>query len=508
MGKKQHQSDKLYLTASEWRELYGGNKNHHRGGDSKDSEDFRRLPLDHCALSLQPYEAPYADDDGNIFDLVHIVPYIKKYKRNPVTGKPLEASQLIKLNFHKNSKGEMHCPVMFKVFTNNVHVAAIRTTGNVFSYEAVDELNIKTKNWKDLLTSEPFQGRKDIVVLQDPQDQSKFNMNAFHHLKNDFKVHDLELEKAKVDPKARLKHVNAETRQVLDQMQKNADEERKEAMAKEAAASKAAEEKAKTVVKAVFKEADEIRFARVKKKGYVRLVTNLGTINLELHCDIVPKTCEHFLGLCRKGFYDNMKFHRSIRHFMIQCGDPEGGSKEPAPTFKDEIVGRLQHQGRGVLSAICGPNTNKTQFFITYRSCKHLDGKHSVFGRVVGGAETTLSAMEKVGTDNKDRPVEDIIIEKTHIFVDPYEEVDEQLAIERQKEEEEAKKQEEILRGKRQLEPPKKAYTSGVGKFISPSLRKEAKKVARPAESGGGGGPPVKKKKAAAATTFTNFDAW
>ena len=74
-----------------------------------------------------------------------------------------------------------------QVFTNNVHVAAIRTTGNVFSYEAINELNIKTKNWKDLLSSEPF-ARKDIVVLQDPQDTSKQNMNSFHHLKNDFKV--------------------------------------------------------------------------------------------------------------------------------------------------------------------------------------------------------------------------------------------------------------------------------------------------------------------------------
>ena len=68
------------------------------------------------------------------------------------------------------------------------------------------------------------------------------------------------------------------------------------------------------------------------------------------------------------------------------------------------------------------------QFFLTYRSCKHLDGKHSVFGRVVGGAETTLSAMERVGTDNKDRPVEDIVIEKAQVFVDPFEEVDEQVS--------------------------------------------------------------------------------
>ena len=74
-----------------------------------------------------------------------------------------------------------------QVFTNTVHVAAIRTTGNVFCYEAISELNIKTKNFKDLLNSEPFT-RKDIVVLQDPQDTSKNNLNSFHHLKNNFKV--------------------------------------------------------------------------------------------------------------------------------------------------------------------------------------------------------------------------------------------------------------------------------------------------------------------------------
>lgn len=67
-----------------------------------------------------------------------------------------------------------------------------------------------------------------------------------------------------------------------------------------------------------------------------------------------------------------------------------------------------------------------TNSFITYRSCKHLDGKHSIFGRVVGGMET-LSAMERIGTDNKDRPVEEIIIESTQIFTDPYAEVDEQV---------------------------------------------------------------------------------
>ena len=122
-----------------------------------------------------------------------------------------------------------------------------------------------------------------------------------------------------------------------------------------------------------------------------------------------------------------------------------------------------------------------------------------MFGRVVGGAETTLSAMERVGTDNKDKPVEDIIIEKTQIFVDPFTEIDEVLAKERAEEEAEAKKQEDILKGKRQLDPPKKAFTSGVGKFIDPSVRKEARKAEE--------GPSTKKKKTAS-TSFSNFDAW
>ena len=65
-------------------------------------------------------------------------------------------------------------------------------------------------------------------------------------------------------------------------------------------------------------EEDVVRFARVKKKGYVRLTTNVGPLNLELHCDYVPKTCENFMKLCQRGYYNGTKFHRSIRHFMVR----------------------------------------------------------------------------------------------------------------------------------------------------------------------------------------------
>ena len=177
-----------YITSTEWKNEWGGKKAN-RGLNDPDQQDYRRLPFDHCALSLQPYETPYADRDGNIFDLAHIVKFLKKYKVNPVTGKKMSASDLTKLAVHKNSKGEPHCPVLYKVFNNNTHIVAIRTTGNVFSNEAIEELNVKTKNWKDLLNDEPFL-RKDIVVLQDPKKTSKFNLNNFNHIKNKLKLDD------------------------------------------------------------------------------------------------------------------------------------------------------------------------------------------------------------------------------------------------------------------------------------------------------------------------------
>lgn len=130
---------------------------------------------------------PYCDRDGNIFDLPALIPFLKKYKTNPVTGKPLEYKMLIQLNFHKNPEGEFQCPVLFKTFTKNSHIVTVAATGNVYSMEAVEQLNIKAKNWKDLISDQPFE-RKDIITLQDPNDLSKFNISSFHHVQNNLRV--------------------------------------------------------------------------------------------------------------------------------------------------------------------------------------------------------------------------------------------------------------------------------------------------------------------------------
>ncbi len=119
------------------------------------------------------------------------------------------------------------------------------------------------------------------------------------------------------------------------------------------------------------------------------MTTSKGTIRLELHDDKTPVTCANFEKLAASGFYDGLKFHRVIDNFMVQGGCPEGtGTGGPGYDFEDEFHDDLKHDGPGVLSmANSGPNTNGSQFFITHVATPWLDGKHSVFGRVVEGQD-------------------------------------------------------------------------------------------------------------------------
>ncbi len=117
--------------------------------------------------------------------------------------------------------------------------------------------------------------------------------------------------------------------------------------------------------------------------------TSKGTIRIELFDDRTPKTCANFEKLAVDGFYDGLKFHRVIPDFMIQGGCPQGtGTGGPGYQFEDEFHPELRHDGPGILSmANAGPNSNGSQFFITHVPCPHLDGKHSVFGKVIDGQD-------------------------------------------------------------------------------------------------------------------------
>ena len=117
--------------------------------------------------------------------------------------------------------------------------------------------------------------------------------------------------------------------------------------------------------------------------------TDRGTIRLELFADQTPNTVANFEKLAGDGFYDGLTFHRVIDDFMVQAGCPQGtGTGGPGYNFADEFHPDLSHEGPGVLSmANAGPNTNGSQFFITHVPTPWLDGKHSVFGRVLEGQD-------------------------------------------------------------------------------------------------------------------------
>ena len=153
----------------------------------------------------------------------------------------------------------------------------------------------------------------------------------------------------------------------------------------------------------------------------VKIQTNLGDMEFELYTDLAPKTTKNFLKLTKEGFYDGVRFHRVIKDFMIQTGDPlskdlnkqnSWGTGGPGYSIEDEFSPELKHTTKGLLSmANSGPNTGGSQFFITLIPTPWLDNKHAIFGKITSG-EDVLDKIGKVQTQGPDRPIEDVIIEK------------------------------------------------------------------------------------------------
>lgn len=152
--------------------------------------------------------------------------------------------------------------------------------------------------------------------------------------------------------------------------------------------------------------------------------TNQGEFTIELYVDKAPETVWNFINLAegrqeneRSGnFYDGLIFHRVIEGFMIQGGCPlKNGTGNPGYKFADEIHPELRHDSAGILSmANAGPGTNGSQFFITLAPTPHLDGRHTVFGKVLNGMDTVFK-IGSAPTGRQDRPVEDIVIESVEI---------------------------------------------------------------------------------------------
>ncbi len=162
---------------------------------------------------------------------------------------------------------------------------------------------------------------------------------------------------------------------------------------------------------------------------YAKLTTSMGEILIDFHEEYAPMTAANFIALAEgnhpkvsqeyasKPYFDGIVFHRVIPQFMIQCGDPTGtGSGSPGYQFPQEISNELRHDKPGVVSmANAGPGTNGSQFFITHNPTPHLDGSYNIFGQVLHGQEI-VDAIGGVDRDQRDRPKEDVILEKVEII--------------------------------------------------------------------------------------------
>ncbi len=155
------------------------------------------------------------------------------------------------------------------------------------------------------------------------------------------------------------------------------------------------------------------------KTYYWLLKTNLGSIKVKLQPDVAPMHVSSTIYLTRLGFYDDIKFHRVIPGFMAQGGDPTGtGRGGPGYRYAGEFSDDAKHDKPGVLSmANAGPNTDASQFFLTFRPTPHLNGKHTVFGHVVEGMGT-VKELEANGSAPRGTPKTKLFIERATILVE------------------------------------------------------------------------------------------
>ncbi len=158
---------------------------------------------------------------------------------------------------------------------------------------------------------------------------------------------------------------------------------------------------------------------KVEESMVAVLETNRGVIEIKLFNDIAPKTVENFVGLIKKGYYNGLIFHRVIKNFMIQGGDPtgtgRGGESIWGKPFADEFSPNAKFDRKGILAmANAGPGTNGSQFFITTIPTPWLHMKHTIFGEVISGYEF-VSAIENTQVGPGDRPVEEQKIIKAYI---------------------------------------------------------------------------------------------
>ena len=163
----------LFARMHGWRGRVPDSSAQHNTRSSRHIARARRRPhlllSSSLSLSLSRFLSLSLWQGGAVYDLCNAVPFVREHGVDPATGAPLKASELVRLTFHRDGNGELGCPVSGEPFTDSTKTCAVRTTGNVYSYKVVEELNLRPKSLRDLLTDEPFK-RADVLVLR-PQNE-------------------------------------------------------------------------------------------------------------------------------------------------------------------------------------------------------------------------------------------------------------------------------------------------------------------------------------------------
>ena len=468
-------------------------------------------------------------------------------------------------------------PVTYKPFTDNSHIVALKTSGNVFTWDTVERLNIKAKNWRDLVSDTDF-SRKDIITLQDPQNLAARDLSSFKYVKDGISTLTDEQARERADPNNKLNlsamgssakilrakeavlkaredraithdpnHFSTRRKSIPGTTTADSNTRPTTSMAppRKTPAYNAAQHTTGQAAasftstgltpytsgeRALLSDEEYmLKPRRVKQRGYARICTNHGDLSVELNTEFAPKAVWNFVHLAKKGYYKDVAFHRNIRNFMLQGGDPtgtgRGGQSIWGKSFADEFAqSPLTHNARGVVSmANKGKNTNTSQFFITYRATPHLDRKHTIFGQIMdlesgGAGAAVLKELENAETDSDDRPA-DCVIQDVVIFVDPFEEIlrDKAARDGAEQEEEEISRQggreddNTTWTGKRLRSDGKVVEDDGggIGKYLETSTEKKGHKevIEEYVEEWEGDVevPAPKKRKAGA---FGNFDSW
>ncbi|KAK7059066.1 cyclophilin peptidyl-prolyl cis-trans isomerase Cyp8 [Paramarasmius palmivorus] len=399
-----------------------------------------RTPFDCCALSFQPFSHPVcarnADGTGHVFDLVNIIPWLKQHNNtHPITKEPLTPADLITLHYsRKEASGEIHDPISFKPFNEHSHIVAIATTGNVFLADSI-------KGGKDLVNDVPFK-KQDVITLQNPHGFTPMSVPNPSATSS--------TSKSQEPPKTVTKTTPAAAPKSKEPVPWNISPYSSGLPGASLTSTSVDPQTASGNSSKLLWDEEELMFEEIsnppkgkgkekdigKRRAYVRVVTSLGgSLNLELFCEKAPKTCYNFLMLARNGKYDDCLFHRLVPGFMIQTGDPTGtgagGESYWGTPFRDEydLKGAAKHDERGVLAmANKGAGTNGSQWYITFKAAPHLDRKHTVFGKLVGG-EDVLDTLEKLPRkDGTERPAKPVKITEVIIYQDPFQDYKTRLA--------------------------------------------------------------------------------